>query len=102
MAKTRTKPIGNLLEKIKKSISTGKYRVSKHAIKRQYERKINIPDALYVLLHGFHEEEKTLYDISYQTWKYAIRGKTADNVDLRVIVAFDEEMIIITLIRMKK
>lgn len=89
----------NLLAKIRKYIDTGKYRLSKHAIKRQNEREINLPKVLYVLRHGFHEESKTLFDTKFQTWKFAIRGKTIDGIDARVIVAFEDDMIIITVIR---
>jgi hypothetical protein len=53
------------------------------------------------LKNGNREEEKELFDVKKQMWKYAIRGKTIDGVNLRVIVAFEEEMIIITVVRLK-
>jgi len=40
--------------------------------------------------------------VKRQTWKYAIRGRTPDGIDLRVIVAFLEEMAIITVIEITK
>lgn len=89
----------NLLAKIKKYVANGKYRVSKHAIKRQNEREINLPKVLYVLTHGYHEENKSLFDTKFQTWKYAIRGKTIDGIDARIVIAFADDLIIITVIR---
>lgn len=50
-----------------------------------------------MLKAGYHEKRKTSFDAINNTWKYAIRGITVDNVDLRIIIAFDEDdMIIIT------
>jgi len=92
----------NPLAKIRQHIDSGRYRVSKHAIKRQSEREVNLRNILYVLTHGFHEEQKSLFDIAFQTWKYAIRGRTIDGIELRVIVGFAEEMLIITVIRVTK
>ena len=47
---------------------------------------------------GYEEKIKTRFDEQYNTWNYAIRGKTKiDQIDMRIIVAFDEEgMLIIT------
>lgn len=54
-----------------------------------------MPDVIYVLQNGYHEKRKTCFDEGFGTWKYAIREKTLDNIDLRTIVAFDDEMLII-------
>ena len=87
----------NLFDKIRRSLDQQKYAQTKHALQRQKERKIDLQDAIYVLKTGSHEKRKTTFDAVSNTWKYAIRGKTIDNVDLRIIIAFDEEdMIIIT------
>ncbi len=54
-------------------------------------------DVLYVLKSGYHEKNKTSYDEAFQVWKYAIRGKTLDDEDVRIIIRFDKYgMIIIT------
>ncbi len=92
--------IENLLEKVKASIGSEDYRFSSHATKRGEERFISYQDALYVLTNGFHEKKKTIFDSKYRTWKYAIRGKTADSLDTRVVVAFEKGMVIITVIRL--
>ncbi len=89
----------DLLGRIRGHVRKGTYILAKHAIQRQKERCINLPDVLRVLENGRREREKDSFDIKWQTWKYAIRGKTINGVDLRVIVSFQEEMVIITVIR---
>jgi hypothetical protein len=99
MKKTPKRPAQHdeLFPKIRSCIDQGFYRQSKHAIDRELEREIDLPDVLYVLKTGYHEKQKTSFDDAFQTWKYAVRGKTLDEIDIRIIVAFDEnEMMIIT------
>jgi hypothetical protein len=89
--------IVNIFDKIKNCLAQQKYTQTKHALQRQDERKIDLQDAIYVLKTGRHERTKTSFDNVHNTWKYAIRGKTVDHVELRIIIAFDEAgMIIIT------
>jgi hypothetical protein len=60
-------------------------------------------DVLHILKHGNHEKEKDSFDVKRQSWKYAIRGKTPDGIELRIIVAFTEALLgIITIIRPTK
>ena len=94
----RPEKIVNLLEVIKQCIETGRYRSCLHLEQREDERSITRREVLYVLIHGFHEKKEDDFDTYFQTWNYAIRGKTVDKKDLRVFVSFDKEtmMIIIT------
>lgn len=90
-------PLDELFPKIRHCLDMGLYRQSKHAIERELERKIDLSDVLYVLKNGYHEKRKTSFDEAFQTWKYAVRGKTLDEIDIRIIIAFDNTgMIIIT------
>ena len=89
----------DVLRMVKLHIKNGTLLLAKHAIDRQKERGIRLPEVLYVLERGRHEREKDLYSVKKQLWKHAIRGKTIDGLDLRVIVAFDKKMVIITVIR---
>jgi hypothetical protein len=101
--KRRPLQIEDLLEKISDAIKSSNYRQTIHALERQGQRTIGLPDVLYVLKTGYHEKRKTIFDEQYGTWKYAIRGYTLDRVELRIIVAFDEnDMLIITVIRLEK
>jgi hypothetical protein len=76
---------------------------SKHAIGREIEREIELPDVLHVLKTGRHEKSKTKFDEIFNSWKYAIRGNTLEGLDIRVIVAFGEDdMLIITVMHVFK
>ena len=100
----RPNKLPNVLERIKECIEKGNYFVTAHAYIRQNERIINLPETLHVLKTGYEEKRKTSFDIEHKTWKYAIRGKTTrDQLDVRVIVAFDENgMLIITVMHVEK
>lgn len=76
------------------------YTQVEHALNRQKERKISLAEVTYVLSTGYEEKAKTRFDEKYNAWNYAIRGKTRlDEIDVSVIVSFDEEgMLIITVI----
>ena len=96
--KTRPEKISDLLDVIKDCIDTGRYRSCLHLEQREDERNITRREVLYVLRNGFHEKKEDDFEEFFQTWNYAIRGKTIDLKDLRVFVSFDKEtkMIIIT------
>lgn len=93
--KIRPKQIVHLSEKIRDCIENDRYTQTKHALERESERSIDLRDALYVLKTGHHEKNKTTFDEIFQSWKYAIRGKTLDDLDIRVIVTFDEDGMLI-------
>lgn len=91
---------GNLIQLIRDCIDQGNYIMTEHALQRLNERDISLNDVEYILKNGFHEKKKTCFDEVFRAWKYAMRGKTIEGVDLRVIIAFDEQdMLIITLMR---
>lgn len=77
---------------------SGAYRDTYHAIERKKERKITLSEILHVLTFGKHEKSKDSFEEAFNAWNYAIRGKTLDEIDLRVIISFDEErsLLIIT------
>lgn len=92
----RQKRQDNLLLKIRECIDSDNYILTKHALERQGERAINLTETLYVLKNGFEDKRKTCFDEVNNKWKYAIRGKTLiENLDSRVVVAFDENLMLI-------
>jgi Domain of unknown function (DUF4258) len=99
----RKRPVrsANLLAEIKNCIESGKYILTKHALDRQKERSINLTETLYILRNGKEEKQKTRFDKDQNVWKYAIEGKTLiEQINARVIVAFDENsMLIITVMK---
>ena len=91
--------IPNLLEVIRDHLGRGHYLDTRHALQRQTRRKILRTEILYILRHGFHEKRKDHYEQNIQSWNYAIRGKTPDKRELRIIVSFEQiNMLIITAI----
>ena len=95
--------IPDLLVRVQRCIEQGLYLDTRHATDRQSERKISRPEILYVLKNGRHEKNKDQYQERYKAWNYAIRGKTVDKRDVRVIISFDEHnMLIITAIELEQ
>lgn len=93
------KPSTNPLNEIRELIAKNRYRLAPHAIARRIERSIALRDILFVLNHGFHEINQDGFDIKRQSHRYAIRGKTPDGVDIRVAVAIENMVVIITVIK---
>jgi hypothetical protein len=87
--------IARLMEHISKSLDAGRYLDTRHATDRQNERAITRPEILYVLRHGYHEKRKDRFETQYQGWNYAIRGKTIDLRELRIIVSFDKNLMLV-------
>lgn len=97
----RPPKIDSLYEKIQNCLKKHRYRQSRHAMERVDRRNITFFDVLYVLENGCREEAKDSYDEAFQSWKYSIRGKTVEAIDLRVIISINEEnMIIITVVNL--
>ncbi|MBS0654331.1 MAG: DUF4258 domain-containing protein [Verrucomicrobia bacterium] len=76
-----------LLETIRQLIALNRYRTSSHFQEREKQRSIFLWEALHVLQHGAHEEVRDEWDHKYQVWKYAIKGRTVDARELRVVVS---------------
>lgn len=89
---------------IRNCIEQGRYLDTRHALERQVERAINRNEILYVLKNGYHEKKKDKFDELYQAWNYAVRGKTLDRRELRVVISFEDAsgMLLITAIELKK
>lgn len=98
MNSKKPKKIENLVEHIRDCITSGSYRETFHATERKSKRNITLPEIVHVLMTGKHEKIKDYFEETFQTWNYAIRGKTINDLELRVIVSFEEErnLLIIT------
>ena len=96
--KDRSK-VGDVRERIKDAVTSGHYFVSNHAYSRSQDRRIPIPHVEYVLLNGFHEKRKDSFQEEFSSWNYSIRGKTPDRVDARIVVALnDDGVLVVTVI----
>ncbi len=69
----------------------GRFRDSRHAAERKAERDVDLFDIQKVIGTGWHEPSEDRFKEEHDSWTYAIRGKTVDGVDIRIVVAFDEE-----------
>lgn len=92
MTKKRPHKKVDLLFLIHQYVESGSFVETVHVRQRQNEREIILPDILHVLMTGYHEQKKDQFDEVWQSWNYAIRGKTKSNNELWVIVAIDEEI----------
>lgn len=96
----RPPKLADLLVEVRKCLDDGRFLDTRHALERQKGRQITRPEVLQVLRNGHHEKRKDKFDENYLAWNYAVRGKTVDRKNLRIIVSFDEatKMLIITAI----
>lgn len=101
--KSRPPKIENVIARAKECITMGLYRYTAHAEDRKFERKITEEDALYVIETGWRVPTKDEFAELHQSWTYAFEGKTLQDELLRVIVGFDENMmLIITVMNISK
>jgi hypothetical protein len=83
------------LVKIRKLLVSRGLRESVHAAFRRKKRNISFAEVRCVLAYGFHEKSKTSFDTKFQCWKYAIRGKTSEGRDLRVIISVEKDIVFV-------
>jgi len=84
-----------LLEAILVCLESDNFLDTRHANDRLSERGINRAEVNYVLRHGRHEKGKDKYVADFQAWNYSIRGLTIDRRELRVIVSFEGDMLLV-------
>ena len=87
--------VQNVLSRARAAIREGRFVISQHAWQRQRDRAINYFDILRVLNTGYHEVKKDEYKPEYNSWNYAIRGKTGGLISARICVAFDKDMMVV-------
>lgn len=98
MKRNRPEKCSGLMTLIHDRVQTDRFSSTVHAIERKSQRSITLQQIKYVLCHGSHEKNKDKYDECYSAWNYAIHGVTFDEIELRIIVSFDEahDLLIIT------
>lgn len=101
MAK-RTPKLGKqeLLARGGAAITTGEYRILPHARRRCTERAVSAPDIEFVLETGHHVPRRDRYDEPWGEWSYCFEGRAVDGFRLRVVVAFDGWMLVVTVVRL--
>lgn len=93
-----------LMLAITEAVESKNYFFTTHATTRLKQRR-NV-DQLQVIRilksdSKYHEPKKDTYSKEFQAWNYAVRSKTIDDEDVRIILTFDEnDMLIITVINL--
>ncbi len=82
------------------AVASGRYRILPHARQRCSERDVSVPDIENALEKGHHVPRRDRYSEESQDWSYCFQGAAVDGEDLRVVVAFDEWMLVVTVIRL--
>ena len=95
--------IPNVMALIRERARNGNFILLPHAIARGLERSVAVADIAYALINGWHEAGKDEFKQEYQAWNYSVRGSTIDKRQVRIVVSFDEnKMLVITVIRLAK
>ena len=99
----RPSKIADVLKMARQCIETGRYYDTTHARLRKSQRRISLAHVLHVIQNGYHEKRKDQYHPEYKDWTYSIRGRTIDEKDIRIAIAFDrDDMLIITVIEIAR
>lgn len=89
-----------LLRRVRQALDSGEYRVLPHARIRCTEREVPAPDIESALEAGRHVPRRDRYDERIGEWSYCFQGPTVDGDPLRVVVAWDGWMVIVTVVRL--
>lgn len=99
----RPSKIADVLRRARECVESGRYFDTTHAISRKSQRRISLAHVLRVVRSGYHEKNKDQYHPEHNDWTYSIRGRTIDERDIRIAVAFDRDgMLIITVIEVAR
>lgn len=101
---TRPAKIANIHAMAKAAISLGNYIPVEHAEIRLNEREVILPELEFVILNGHRVPSRDEFKKEFNSWNYAIEGKTVDARKLRIIIAMDKltGLLIITVIDLMK
>ena len=80
------------------AVKTGEYRILPHARQRCTERDVSAPDIENALESGHHVPRRDRYDEPSGDWSYCFEGRTVDGDRLRIVVAFEDWMLIVTVV----
>lgn len=89
-----------VVHRVRDAVNSGDYRILPHARVRCSERDVSAPDIEDVLLHGHRVPRRDRYDEPYESWSYCYEGATVDDAVVRVVIAFDKRMLIVTVVRL--
>jgi hypothetical protein len=94
-AEEKPRKLLNVLIRAQACLAAGRYRDTFHSRTRRTQRLITRQEIAHVLRNGRREESKDFFEERFNAWNYAIRGLTVEERELRVVVSFDEDMMLI-------
>lgn len=89
-----------LFARVARSVVSGDYVILPHARQRCTERDVAAPDIEEALSKGRHTPRRDRFDEDHRSWSYCFEGRSVDEVPLRVIVAFEGKMLVVTVVRL--
>lgn len=95
----RPAKVKSIMQASAQAVKAGRLLYSAHANSRMKERGIIKPEVEHILSHGHHEARKDQFNEEFGAWDYAIRGKTLEGRNLRIVVAaVDPNVLVVTTI----
>ena len=82
------------------ALGTRQYRILPHARQRCSERGVTATSIAAVLEGGQDVPWRDRYDVPHRNWSYCFEGAGIDGEDLRVVVAFRDWMLVVTVVRL--
>jgi len=87
-----------LLGRVARAVETGEYRILPHARRRCSEREVAVPDVEAALEKGRYVPRRDRFDERLASWSYCFEGASVDGEPLRVVVAFENWMLVVTVV----
>ena len=89
-----------LFAQVAQSVTEGTYVILPHARQRCTERDVAAPDIEEALSKGRYTPRRDRYDEDLCSWSYCFEGRAVDGDRLRVVVAFEDWMLVVTVVRL--
>jgi Domain of unknown function (DUF4258) len=89
-----------LVTLVVEAIASGRYRILPHARQRCTERDVSAADIECAMSSGHSVPSRDRYDTLTNDWSYCFEGYTIDEERLRVVVAFESWMLVVTVVRL--
>jgi hypothetical protein len=89
-----------LVTRVRKAARRREYLMLPHARQWSLERSVRAPDIEHALLHGHPVPSRDRFVKERGRWSYCFEGKDVDGRELRVIVAFQGLMLVVTVVRL--
>lgn len=84
--------------KIRAAAASGAYVITAHARSRMAQRAVTLVEVVDILATGHREASHDRYSAPLRSWTYAQRGRTPEARELRVVVAIQGLVAVVTVI----